>query len=64
MSFIHKFLDIAEPIPRKIVRLLKLLKETEEISSNLKKNLQKKKRTISPKFKRKSTKKKYYFKKS
>ena len=32
MSFIHKFLDVAEPIPRKIVRLLKLLKETEEIS--------------------------------
>ena len=42
MSFIHQFLDITDSLPRKIVRLLKLLKETENLSSELKTNLQKK----------------------
>ena len=57
MSFIHKFLDIAEPIPRKIVRLLKLLKETEEISANLKKNLQKKREQYLQNLREKAPKK-------
>ena len=57
MSFIHKFLDVAEPIPRKIVRLLKLLKETEEISSNLKKNLQKKREQYLQNLREKAPKK-------
>ena len=36
MNFIDKFLDVTAPLPRKIVRLLKLLKEVEEQSKKLK----------------------------
>ena len=41
MNFIDKFLDVTAPLPRKIVRLLKLLKEVEEQSKKLKIKLQK-----------------------
>lgn len=41
MNFIDKFLDVTAPLPRKIVRLLKLLKEVEEQSKKLKLKLQK-----------------------
>lgn len=41
MNFIDKFLDVTAPLPRKIVRLLKLLKEVEEKSKKLKLKLQK-----------------------
>ena len=41
MNFIDKFLDLTAPLPRKLVRLLKLLKTVEELSKELKINLQK-----------------------
>ena len=36
MNSVDKFLDLVAPLPRKIVRLLKLLREVEEISKDLK----------------------------
>ena len=41
MNFVDKFLDLAAPIPRKIVRFLKLLKTVEETSKEKLNNLQK-----------------------
>ena len=41
MNFVDKFLDLANQIPRKIVRLNKLLKKVEESSKEKRANLQK-----------------------
>ena len=51
MNFVDKFLDLANPIPRKIVRLAKLLKTVEESSKEKKLNLQKNREKFLQKFK-------------
>ena len=57
MSFIHKFLDITDTLPRRVVRLLKLLQVAEELSSNLKMNLDKKREQYLQNIKDKTSKK-------
>ena len=51
MNFVDNFLDLANPIPRKIVRLAKLLKTVEESSKEKKLNLQKNREKFLQKFK-------------
>ena len=46
MSFVNKFLDLTDSLPREIIRLLKVLKVAEDRSQELKITLKKKKGTI------------------
>ncbi len=57
MSFIHKFLDVTDTLPRRMVRLLKLLKVAEEQSIDLKINLDKKRELYLQNIKEKTAKK-------
>ena len=57
MSFINKFLDLTESLPREIVRSLKLLKVVEDRSKELKDILQKKRELYLQALKEKSSKK-------
>ena len=54
--FINKFLELAEPIPRKLIRHLKLLKEVEKISYNLNETLKERREQYLEKLREKSLK--------
>ena len=56
MSFINKFLELAEPLPRKLIRHLKLLKEVERISNNLNNSLKERREQYLEKLREKSLK--------
>jgi len=57
MSFVNKFLDLTDSLPREIIRLLKLLKVAEDRSQALKITLQKKREQYLHSLKDKSFKK-------
>ena len=55
-TFVNKFLELTEPIPRKLIRHLKLLKEVERISYNLEKALKERREQYLEKLREKSLK--------
>ena len=55
-TFVNKFLELAEPLPRKLIRHLKLLKEVERISYNLNKSLKERREQYLEKLREKSLK--------
>ena len=55
-TFVTKFLELAEPIPRKLIRHLKLLKEVEKISYNLNQTLKERREQYLEKLREKSLK--------
>ncbi len=55
-TFINKFLELAEPLPRKLIRHLKLLKEVEKISYNLNQTLKERREQYLEKLREKSLK--------
>ena len=55
-TFINKFLELAEPIPRRLIRQLKLLKEVEKISYNLNQALKERREQYLEKLREKSLK--------
>ncbi len=55
-TFINKFLELAEPLPRKLIRHLKLLKEVERISYNLNQSLKERREQYLEKLREKSLK--------
>ena len=55
-TFVNKFLELTEPIPRKLIRHLKLLKEVERISYNLEKALKERREQYLEKLHEKSLK--------
>ena len=55
-TFVNKFLELTEPIPRKLIRHLKLLKEVERISYNLEKSLKERREQYLEKLREKSLK--------
>ena len=55
-TFINKFLELAEPLPRKLIRHLKLLKEVERISYNLNQTLKERREQYLEKLREKSLK--------
>ena len=55
-TFINKFLELAEPIPRRLIRHLKLLKEVEKISYNLNQALKERREQYLEKLREKSLK--------
>jgi hypothetical protein len=57
MSFVNKFLDLTDSLPREIIRLLKLLKVAEDRSQELKITLHKKREQYLHSLKDKSFKK-------
>jgi predicted nucleic acid-binding Zn ribbon protein len=57
MSFINKFLDLTETIPRQLVRLLKLLKVADERYNDLKFSLQKRREQYLQSLREKTSKK-------
>ena len=55
-TFINQFLELAEPLPRKLIRHLKLLKEVEMISYNLNQSLKERREQYLDKLREKSLK--------
>ena len=55
-TFVNKFLELAEPLPRKLIRHLKLLKEVERISYNLNQSLKERREQYLEKLREKSLK--------
>ena len=55
-AFINQFLELAEPLPRKLIRHLKLLKEVEKISYNLNQSLKERREQYLEKLREKSLK--------
>ena len=55
-TFVNKFLELTEPIPRKLIRHLKLLKEVGRISYNLEKALKERREQYLEKLREKSLK--------
>ena len=55
-TFVNKFLELAEPLPRKLIRHLKLLKEVEKISYNLNTTLKERREQYLEKLREKSLK--------
>ena len=55
-TFVNKFLELTVPIPRKLIRHLKLLKEVERISYNLEKALKERREQYLEKLREKSLK--------
>ena len=55
-TFVTKFLELTEPLPRKLIRHLKLLKEVERISYNLNQSLKERREQYLEKLREKSLK--------
>ena len=55
-TFVNKFLELAEPLPCKLIRHLKLLKEVERISYNLNQSLKERREQYLEKLREKSLK--------
>ena len=55
-TFVNKFLELAEPLPRKLIRHLKLLKEVERMSYNLNQSLKERREQYLEKLREKSLK--------
>ena len=56
ITFVNKFLELVEPLPRKLIRHLKLLKEVEIMSYNLNQSLKERREQYLEKLREKSLK--------